>query len=248
MTDSPTYPRYPSQDDVPEGVAQSGATAAPGQAAPHPAAPTGYAQPLGLLTALTVGVAALYAALLLPRFWLAQDAVERWERQEADGGLAWDLWTPYELVDAASFPVLLGAYVITCLWLWRVRSNLEVLSPTSPHARRRGWVWGGWLVPIVSLWFPYQVVRDALRVRSHRPSSGARVGWWWGAFLLGCLATGVESVFVPVDEIDTASIQHLPAFAAATTVLFVVACALWIRVVRAIAADQAELLAGTEAR
>ncbi len=198
---------------------------------------------MGALTGLTLAFALAYTVLVLPRYWLAQDAVGRWEDRAADGGGALDLWTPYEVVDALTFPVVVGAYVTTCLWLWRARTNVEVLSPTAPQARRRGWIWGGWLTPVVGLWFPYQLVRDALRVRSHHPSSGSRVGWWWGAFLLASVGSGLETVFVPADEIDTSSIQDLPAFAAASTVLFVVALVLWVRVVRSIAADQRELLA-----
>ncbi|WP_370186160.1 DUF4328 domain-containing protein [Aeromicrobium sp.] len=246
MSDPTPYPRFPSEDDVPEGWGRAPEPPSGAPASPVPAAASaslGTPEPLGVLTALTTGFAALYAALMLPRYWLARDAEDQWTSGAAAGRSPEEFFTPYEVVDLVGYLVLLGAFVVTCLWLWRARRNVELLSPTSPHARSRGWVWGGWLVPVVSLWFPFQVVRDVLRVRSHHPSSGSRVGWWWGAFIVANVATGVESLLVPTD-LESTGVGDLPAFAAVSTVAWVVASVVWIRVVRAVAADQEELLAG----
>jgi hypothetical protein len=247
MSDPTPYPRFPSADDVPEGWGRApepvpGATSA----TPVPAAASGAPgtpEPLGVLTTLTAGFAVLYTLLQLPRYWLARDAADRWTTGAVDGRSPAEFFTPYEVVDMVGLLVLVGGFVVTCLWLWRARVNVDVLSPTSPQARSRGWVWGGWLVPVVNLWFPFQVVRDVLRVRSHHPSSGSRVGWWWGAFIVANVASGVESLLVPTD-LESTGVGDLPAFAAVSTVAWVVAGVLWIRVVRAVAADQGELLAG----
>ena len=51
----------------------------------------------------------------------------------------------------------------------------------------------------------------------------------------------VESLLVPTD-LESTGVGDLPAFAAVSTVAWVVAGVLWIRVVRAVAADQEELL------
>lgn len=246
MSDPTPYPRFPSEDDVPQGWGRAPEPASGAPAAPVPAAASGSRgtpEPLGVLTGLTLAAVALYTLLQLPRFWLARDAVDRWLDARAADRSPEEFLTPYEVVDLVGLLVLLGGFVVTCLWLWRARVNVEVLSPTSPHARSRGWVWGGWLVPVVSLWFPFQVVRDVLRVRSHHPSFASRVGWWWGAFIVASVATGVESALVPTD-LDSTGVGELPAFAALSSVAWVVAGVLWIRVVRAVAADQAELLAG----
>lgn len=247
MSDPTPYPRFPSEDDVPEGWGRAPERPSGAPASPVPAAASaslGTPEPLGVLTALTTGFAALYAALMLPRYWLARDAEDRWLAARAADRPAYESFTPYDLVDIVAFVVLLGAFVVTCLWLWRARKNVELLSPTSRHARSRGWVWGGWLVPVVSLWFPFQVVRDVLRVRSHHPSFGTRVGWWWGLFISATLVSGVESQLVPVDVIEPDVVAAVPVFAVGTTVLTVLACVVWVQVVRAVAADQEELLAG----
>lgn len=81
------------------------------------------------------------------------------------------------------------AAVLTVVWLWKARANAEVLSPR-PHARSRHWVWAGWFVPVVNLWFPFQVVRDVDLASNPRtafadPDAGAsgQVAGWWGCFL-----------------------------------------------------------------
>ena len=221
-----------------------GASPAPaGSFAQQVAGPVRHAQPLGVLTTLTAGGALAYTALMLPRPWLAMDAEDRWVEAAAEGRSAYDVMTPYELVDLVGFAVLLGTFVVTCAWLWRARTNVEALSPSAPQARRRGWVWAGWFVPVVALWFPFQVVRDALRIRSHHPSWLSRVGWWWGAFLVVLLLMSVEAAFVPWDAIDPADVSPLSFFAILSTIGFVVLCVLWLRVVRSVARDQDDLFA-----
>lgn len=244
MSEPTPYPRFPSEDDVPDGWGRApepapGAPVAAGSSTPRPGTP----EPLGVLTRLTVAFAVLYTLLQLPRYWLARDAEERWLDARVANRSPEEFFTPYELVDLVGTLVLLGAFVVTCLWLWRARVNVEVLSPHSPQARSRAWVWGGWLVPVVNLWFPYQVVRDVLRVRASS-RGGSRVGWWWGVLLTTQLAVGVEMAFVPVDVVDPDLVSAVPVLAVVTSALTVATCGLWIRVVRAVAADQAELLAG----
>src|ERR1700741_4905922 len=52
-----------------------------------------------------------------------------------------------------------AAGVVFLVWLWRVRRNAENLSPDG-HRLARGWTTGGWLVPVVNLWFPFRIVED----------------------------------------------------------------------------------------
>ena len=46
-------------------------------------------------------------------------------------------------------------------------------SRGSEHARRSGWAWGGWVTPVVALWFPFQVVRDVRQAVSPHSTVGA---------------------------------------------------------------------------
>ena len=57
------------------------------------------------------------------------------------------------------------------------------------HTRRAGWAWGGWVTPIVALWFPFQVVRDVRRALSPMETS-ALIGFWWALFLASRSVSG----------------------------------------------------------
>lgn len=86
-----------------------------------------------------------------------------------------------------------AAAIVFIIWLWRARQNSEALSE-GLHTRARGWAIGGWFVPIVAWWFPYQVVRDvwlasdpATRIVTgelRRTSGGKLVGWWWACWIV----------------------------------------------------------------
>lgn len=137
-------------------------------------------------------------------------------------------------------PAWVAAFVVTCAWLSRVRRNAEVVAPTFHHVRSRGWVWWGWLVPVVSFWFPYQVVRDCLDAsagaapgRARRP----RVGLWWAGFLVGQGVSGTASGadVVPGGGGSSASGVGLVGLAGS-----VVALVLWFRIVATFAALQSE--------
>ena len=50
------------------------------------------------------------------------------------------------------------------------------------------WAWLGWLVPIVSLWFPKQIVDDSWRITSSSAAVGQRgryrdTSLWWGLWI-----------------------------------------------------------------
>ncbi|GAB7191290.1 hypothetical protein NUM3379_19970 [Kineococcus sp. NUM-3379] len=144
------------------------------------------------------------------------------------------------LPGAVVLPVLLlsvlapfaGALVVW-RWLEAVRANAEVLSPGAHHARSRSWTRLAWIAPVVSWWFPYQVVRDVARASSPAApdASGPLLATWW-ALWLGALATG--GVAVPLTR--TASV--LPGVEVLGTAMSVVcaalalgAFALWVRLV-----------------
>jgi Domain of unknown function (DUF4328)/Protein of unknown function (DUF2510) len=68
----------------------------------------------------------------------------------------------------------LGAEVLFMIWLYRA-ANLARRAGL-PARRATVWAWLGFILPIVSFWFPYQVAVDAIP-----PGDPARraVGWWW---------------------------------------------------------------------
>lgn len=69
------------------------------------------------------------------------------------------------LASLANLLLFLISGVLFIVWLWRARANTEFFCD-APHRHRRGWVIGGWFVPIVGFWFPVQVVDDVVRASS----------------------------------------------------------------------------------
>ncbi|WP_133783744.1 DUF4328 domain-containing protein [Kribbella sp. VKM Ac-2571] len=93
---------------------------------------------------------------------------------------------------------LLAAAVVFIVWLWRVRWNAEMFC-RGEHRFTRGWVLGCWLVPVVNLWYPKQVVDDVVAASDPRTDPltpmlkdvpGTPLVWaWWLTWVAG-LVTG----------------------------------------------------------
>ncbi len=149
--------------------------------------------------------------------------------------------TTYDVVTGLTGLAWVVSFVVTCLWLSRVRRNAEELSPTHPHVRARAWVWWGWLVPVVSFWFPYQVVRDAAAASAvgspGRAAPRPPLTAWWTTWLTGSVLTYTASqITAPLTGTGSSTagaVLHLLAFAA-----FAVSLLVWARVVRAVVASQ----------
>ncbi|WP_433237648.1 DUF4328 domain-containing protein [Streptosporangium sp. CA-135522] len=68
-----------------------------------------------------------------------------------------DSWYALSGIAQSCCYVLTGIVFVT--WLRRARSNAEAIAPI-PHRRDANWVVFGWIVPIVNLWFPKQIIDD----------------------------------------------------------------------------------------
>jgi len=88
----------------------------------------------------------------------------------------------------ASVGFALGALTILSLivvvplfltWFFLVRRNA---GGWGPQRRAQGWAIGGWFVPVIFLWFPFQIADDAWRASQppEQPprSRGIVIGWW----------------------------------------------------------------------
>jgi len=80
--------------------------------------------------------------------------------------------------------------VFFILWFRRAYYNLHEL-PWHNARYTEGWAAGSWFIPIISLYWPYQIMVDiwkgtqnAIRERVGEPQSIALVGWWWALFLI----------------------------------------------------------------
>jgi|ETNmetMinimDraft_1059919.scaffolds.fasta_scaffold65917_2 hypothetical protein len=58
----------------------------------------------------------------------------------------------------------LAAFILLIVWSWRATENVKIWANHYGHKelkRGSGWAFWGWFVPIVNLWFPYQIVKQA---------------------------------------------------------------------------------------
>ncbi|MGW0246271.1 DUF4328 domain-containing protein [Nocardia goodfellowii] len=89
-------------------------------------------------------------------------------------------WVPVILLGLGVWAVAVmlagGAFVY---WLVRARANAEILAPTGQRLAR-GWVVGGWFVPLANLVVPALVVADIHRAgRPQARSAAWLIGSWW---------------------------------------------------------------------
>jgi Domain of unknown function (DUF4328) len=75
-----------------------------------------------------------------------------------------------------SFVVVVPLFLI---WFFLVRRNS---GGWGPQRHAQGWAIGGWFVPVIFLWFPFQIADDAWQasqpVGQQPRSRGIVVGWW----------------------------------------------------------------------
>jgi len=238
----------PAAPRLPDGAG------APGEPA-HPALVTmpyqGYqpygAPPLrgtGGLGSAAIVLACVWTALQAVGALLAPAAAQALRDADEAGRSAFDSeFTAYDGVSTLTGVVQVAAYVVTCLWMYRSRSTAVAANPTFIHARGPVWSWLGWWVPVVSLWFPYQVVRDVRRATAPGPVSGIG-GWWaaWLVFLMGSNMVGRLTIGSSPGSAGNAA-DVLVGLEALTTVAMIAALVFWIRVVRDVTRYQGERIA-----
>jgi hypothetical protein len=87
--------------------------------------------------------------------------------------------------DLVGILLVLAFIPVFLVWLYHASRNAG--QSGYPQRRSAGWAIGGWFVPVISLWFPYQVVADIWRA-AQPPERRTRTPWlvvaWWTCWLL----------------------------------------------------------------
>lgn len=220
----------------------------PGQEPVHPAGPyagepyhkIGSLEVLTPLALVTAGALTFFTVLQAVATFLF---IEDYRNAARAGDTGWEVTTWADLVSVPLFATLVIAYVCNCLWLQRARSNVLGLGgDPSAHKRSAVWVWLGWWVPIVSLWFPYQVVRDVWNESQAPKRESVGLGWWWLTWLVGTLASQAadrlsvsNSIVLTNGLVDTIVVLYTISAVAA-----LVGVGLWARIVLQITRAQRE--------
>jgi Domain of unknown function (DUF4328) len=212
-----------------------------------PARLRGLAGALRLLLALdAVAALGLLGALVWERDTIAAihagEAVTVRHALTVDGTLSTAEW------------VNLGALVVTGIvfiaWLYRVRSNADYLGGYQQR-RAKGWAVFGWFVPVVCLFYPFQLVVDAAReARAAASRDGGSIAdfeglilGWWLAYLFGGF---LRVRFFALDDDTTLALPVTTQLALmmGSAALTALAALLAISVVGRVSAAQARVMGG----
>ena len=209
----------------------------PASPAAPPRPPLALYRPARLLQGFAIGAACLVTVDVVVSAVVVYPAVDE---LAADGESLAPAVVAYYDTFLVYVLAMLVAYVLTCAWLHLARRNAEVLNPSYRHRHSVGWVWGSWVVPVVSLWFPYQVVAD---IRAATSSPGRTVPWrlrtWWATWLLLTIASNLTSTVVPATDVsDGTAASWEPPIQSLAALFSVVALVAWIGIVREISRGQ----------
>lgn len=141
--------------------------------------------------------------------------------------------------------LMLAAWIAAGIWLLGIRRVATATARGYPHRRSEVWAVLGWVVPVVSLWFPYQVVADALS--SLRGRSKALLPVWWTCWLVAMIG-GNATGRLGGDLMTADQVGEWVAGLGIASLLMVLALPSWILVVRRLtsaAQSAAEGTAGT---
>ena len=134
-------------------------------------------------------------------------------------------------LDKAADIMMLGLSILVVVWFYRARINAE--RHGYPQRRARGWAFWGWIVPIVNLWFPFQIMGDIWRAGLPAEQRG-ETAWlpalWWTCWLLSGLG-----IFGAGSMSTSGFVPHIAAGTNTASVCFLaVAGALLIAIIRTV--------------
>lgn len=135
-------------------------------------------------------------------------------------------------LDKAADITIAGLSILFVVWFYRARINAE--RHGYQQRRARGWAFWGWIVPIVNLWFPFQIMGDIWRAglpAEQRRETAWLPALWWTCWLLSGLGIyGAGSM-----SVNSGSVPHITADPNAASLCFLaVAGALLIAIIRTV--------------
>ncbi|KRE37436.1 hypothetical protein ASG73_07065 [Janibacter sp. Soil728] len=130
------------------------------------------------------------------------------------------------------------AWLAGSVWLLGVRGVARAVAPHHPYRRSDVWAVLGWIVPIVSLWFPLQVVSDSLSaMRGATPRRLLTIWWtaWLVAIVLGNASSRMGADLMTPDQVGSWVLGTCIA-----ALLLLVALPTWWAVVASVSRDAHE--------
>ena len=128
---------------------------------------------------------------------------------------------------------LVGLALTVVFMFWLYRAAKLARSAQLPAKRDPVWAFLGFFVPVVNLWFPYQLARDTLAPPDPQRRLAGRWWTWYLVATLGGAAVGVAAVFSEGVGL---------VFAVADAAAYLLAAAYARKLIAAVGAAHAELV------
>ena len=142
----------------------------------------------------------------------------------------------YGLLASLNVLLLLAQVGVSGTWLRQVRHNAAVLHPHGIDHKAH-WSYLGWVVPLVSLFFPKQIVDQSWQLTAEAAGvkRGSTTLWWTLWIVYGVLGT----VYFRIGGIH-------PRFELVIALASCAALLAWVQVVRGVSATQDRLVAARQ--
>jgi hypothetical protein len=173
---------------------------------------------------------------LLAAVWIVALAsipsAQSYRDQLASGTAADQIVTAYDAMTVIIPITMISSWVITSLWLKKLHIAATATNPTAMRLKRP-WVFWSWIVPVVSLWFPKNIIEDLLKAEGSDESKSLigkdTLTWWltWIGFAL-VNNVGIVSAFDAPDGY----MPIRPELELAGACLLTGAYLVWIRIVK----------------
>ncbi|MFE7778150.1 DUF4328 domain-containing protein [Streptomyces sp. NPDC057445] len=115
----------------------------------------------------------------------------------------------YSLAGVIQTITLLTCAIVFILWFRQMRENAELFAPDA-HSKARLWAVWGWLLPVVSLWFPRRITLDIGTASELRPgvpdaprTPVTLVNAWWTVWICDIMLSNLASrYYTRAEEAD----------------------------------------------
>ena len=173
---------------------------------------------------------------LLAGVWIvalsAFPSAQSYRDQLASGVEADKIITAYDAMTVIVPITMIGAWIITSRWLRQLHDVATASNPTAIR-RSRKWVFWSWIVPVVSLWYPKNLIDDLLKTNGSDEAKSFlgkdTMTWWltWIGFALVNNASIVATFDAPSDYVPIR-----PELEIAAACLLTGSYLVWIRIIR----------------